>query len=179
MSRKAALPVSFSKNVQVTLDKNILTVKGPKGSLQQELLPSIKLEISEDKIKVDLATQDPSQKAFLGLFWSLIQNMVIGVTAGFEKKLEMVGVGYRASVQGNLLDVQVGFSHPTKMTIPEGLEVSVEKNTQITIKGLDKQRVGQFAADVRAKRPPEPYKGKGIRYSDEYVRRKAGKAGKK
>ena len=116
---------------------------------------------------------------FLGLYWALIDNMVKGVSVGYEKKLEMIGVGFRAIVQGRLLDLQIGLSHPTKISIPEGIDVAVEKNTNIMIKGIDKALVGQFAADVRGKKPPEPYKGKGIRYSDEQVRRKAGKAGKK
>ena len=113
-----------------------------------------------------------------GLYWALIANMVKGVHIGFEKRLEMIGVGFRAAVQGSFLDLSIGVSHPTKMPIPAGLEVSVEKNTLISIKGINKQLVGEFAACVRAKRPPEPYKGKGIRYENEYVRRKAGKAAK-
>ncbi len=179
MSRKAKVPIALAKGVEAKLDGQILTVKGPKGTLTRELMKGIEVVIEEGQIKVDLAPSMSEATNFLGLYWSLISNMTSGVANGFEKRLEMIGVGFRAVVQGNLLDLQIGVSHPTKVSIPQGIEVSVEKNTLITIKGIDKQLVGQFAADIRAKRPPEPYKGKGIRYADEYVRRKAGKAGKK
>jgi len=116
---------------------------------------------------------------FHGLWRQLINNMVVGITTGFEKKLQLIGVGYRAAVQGRVLDLQLGYSHPCQLSIPEGIDVKVEKNTSISITGIDKQAVGQFAANVRSKRPPEPYKGKGVRYENEFVRRKAGKAGKK
>lgn len=179
MSRKARTPIVIPKGVEVKCEKDCVTVKGPKGTLQRQMRPGINLEIEESQLKVTLKENHSSEKNMLGLYWALISNMVTGVTQEFEKTLEMIGVGYRASVQGSLLDILAGFSHPTKMPIPEGLTVKVEKNTLITIKGVDKQLVGQFAANIRAKRPPEPYKGKGIRYKDEYVRRKAGKAGKK
>ncbi|MCC5832101.1 MAG: 50S ribosomal protein L6 [Chlamydiales bacterium] len=179
MSRKAKVPITLLKGVEAKLDGRILTVKGPKGTLTRELMKGIEVVIDGGEIKVSLAPSMSEASNFLGLYWSLISNMASGVATGFEKRLEMIGVGFRAAVQGNLLDLQIGVSHPTKVSIPEGIEVSVEKNTLITIKGIDKQLVGQFAADIRAKRPPEPYKGKGIRYADEYVRRKAGKAGKK
>lgn len=179
MSRKAKVPVILPKGVEAKLDGLVINVKGPKGTLSQELMAGINIDITDGQIMVTLAPEMSHAKNFLGLYWSLISNMVVGVTDGFEKSLVMIGVGFRAAVQGNLLDVQAGFSHPTKMQIPEGIDVKVEKNTNISIKGINKQVVGQFAADVRAKRPPEPYKGKGIRYADEYVRRKAGKAGKK
>ncbi len=179
MSRKARLPIILPKGVEAKVDGLIVSVKGPKGSLSQEVMQGVVVKISDGQIAVSL--DDPLKEAsnFLGLYWSLIQNMVRGVFEGFSKSLEMIGVGFRAAVQGKLLDLQIGFSHPTKVQIPDNIEVTVEKNTNIQIKGIDKQLVGQFAADIRAKRPPEPYKGKGIRYVDEYVRRKAGKAGKK
>lgn len=178
MSRKARVPVQIPSSVEVKVEKNKIIVKGPKGTLEQVFLKDVDIIVEDKNIMV---TQNKNSKAkqFVGLYWSLVSNMVKGVTVGFEKKLEMIGVGYRAQVKGSLLDVQVGFSHPTEMAIPKGIEVSVEKNTLITIKGIDKQLVGQYAADVRSLRRPEPYKGKGIRYQDEYVRRKAGKAGKK
>lgn len=179
MSRKAMVPILLPKGVEAKVDGRTFSVKGPKGTLSRELLEAIVISIEEGKITVTLAEKMAHASNFLGLYWALIANMVKGVSDGFERRLEMIGVGYRAVVQGKLLDLQIGFSHPTKIKIPEEIEVSVEKNTLILVKGIDKQKVGQFAADVRSKRPPEPYKGKGIRYKDEYVRRKAGKTGKK
>jgi len=179
MSRKAKVPIELLKGVEAKVDGRIITVKGPKGTLTRELMDCIEVSIADGQIMVTLVPSMSHASNFLGLYWSLISNMASGVVTGFEKRLEMIGVGYRAVVQGKLLDLQIGVSHPTKITIPDGIEVSVEKNTLISIKGIDKQLVGQFAADIRSKRPPEPYKGKGIRYADEYVRRKAGKAGKK
>ena len=125
-----------------------------------------------------LTKNSPLDSAMHGLYRSLINNMVIGVNKGFEKRLSLIGVGYRAAVSGNKIDLQLGFSHPTALEIPKEIEVKVEKSTKIIISGMDKQAVGQFAASVRAVRPPEPYKGKGVRYEDEYVRKKAGKAAK-
>lgn len=179
MSRKARLPISLPKGVEVKFDGKVVAVKGPKGSLRQEVIRGIVLTIEDGKITVTQEEGAHERTNFLGLYWALVDNMVKGVSEGYEKKLEMIGVGYRAAVQGRLLDLQIGLSHPTKMAIPEGVEVAVEKNTLIQIKGIDKRLVGQFAADVRSKKPPEPYKGKGIRYTNEHVRRKAGKAGKK
>lgn len=179
MSRKAKLPIPLPKGVEVKRDGNVISVKGPKGVLTQDVRSSIAIDVSETELKVTLIEGKEDEKNFLGLYWSLLSNMVKGVTDGFTKNLEMIGVGFRATVQGNLLDLQVGYSHPVKLPIPEGLQVKVEKNTAIEVAGSDKRVVGQFAADIRSKRPPEPYKGKGVRYKDEYVRRKAGKAGKK
>ncbi|MEZ5315457.1 MAG: 50S ribosomal protein L6 [Chlamydiales bacterium] len=179
MSRKAKLPIVFPKEVEIHKDDCTLEVKGPKGSLELKLMKGIEVVVQNHQIKVELSPELKEKTNFLGLYWSLIFNMVKGVVEGFEKRLEMIGVGFRAAVQGNFLDLQIGLSHSMKMPIPKGLELSVEKNTLISIKGIDKQAVGQFAADVRAKRPPEPYKGKGIRYDNEYVRRKAGKTSKK
>lgn len=179
MSRKAKLPIELPKGVEAKLDGSTFSVKGSRGTLTRTIMTGIVIKIEDGKIFVSI---DPASKCgtnFLGLYWSLIANMVTGVSTGFVKELEMIGVGFKAAVQGNLLDLQVGFSHPVKLPIPEGIKVKVEKNTNIHLDGIDKQVVGQFAADIRAKRPPEPYKGKGVRYKDEYVRRKAGKAGKK
>jgi len=177
MSRKAANSIPLPQGVTVDVKGSRVTVKGPKGELVQEFRPGIEITVNDGAVRVTQTDQE-AKTNFLGLTWALVSNMVHGVAQGFQKKLEMIGVGFRAAVQGDKLDLQVGFSHPTKMAIPEGLKVGVEKNTLITVEGTDKQVVGQFAADIRAKRPPEPYKGKGIRYVDEYVRRKAGKAGK-
>jgi large subunit ribosomal protein L6 len=177
MSRKGKIPITVPKGVEASVVGNIITVKGPKGSLSQEYLDCVTVTCGDDEIVVSL--KDADKKNFHGLYRTLIDNMVIGVTKGYEKILEMQGVGFRAAVKGNAIDLQVGFSHPTIVDIPEGLTAKVDKNTLITITGIDKQLVGQFAAYVRAKRPPEPYKGKGIRYRDEHVRRKAGKSAKK
>jgi large subunit ribosomal protein L6 len=178
MSRKARNPILLPKGVEAKYQNGIVTIKGPKGALTQQVMKVIDIKITDDKIALTLDEKNKDAKNFLGLYWALVANMVKGVSEGFEKKLEMVGVGFRAAVQGKVLDLQIGLSHPTQLEIPEGIKVSVEKNTLVTIMGTDKQRIGQFAAVVRAKRPPEPYKGKGIRYLNEYVRKKAGKAGK-
>ena len=178
MSRKGRMPVVIPKGVEVKQIGNAVSVKGPKGTLTQDLVNGIVLNIEPEQLVVSVNGDTRELARFHGLYRALIDNMVIGTSKGFEKRLEMVGVGYRAAVQGNLLDLQIGFSHPTKLPIPAGLSVKVDKNTQISISGIDKQAVGQFAAQIRAMRPPEPYQGKGIRYEGEYVRRKAGKAAK-
>ncbi len=180
MSRKAKMAIPLPNGVGVQELERVVTVKGPKGSLTLQLCcPHVVLSINSDSVAVSLVEGEDKSKNFLGLYWALISNMVKGVSQSFSKDLEMIGVGFRAAVQGSLLDLQLGFSHPVKLPIPSGIQVKVEKNTLITVTGIDKRVVGQFCADIRAKRPPEPYKGKGIRYKDEYVRRKAGKAGKK
>jgi large subunit ribosomal protein L6 len=176
MSRKGKLPIPLPKGVEVKVAGTEISVNGPKGSMHHTLIPSINVHVENNEIIVGLNENCDDQGNFHGLYRTIIQNMVTGTLQGFERKLEMIGVGYRAAVQGQLLDLQIGFSHPTKLPIPEGVHVKVDKNTQITISGIDKQRVGQFAASVRAIRPPEPYQGKGIRYEGEYVRKKAGKA---
>lgn len=179
MSRKGKLPISIPSGVEVKVDNGVVRVKGPKGNLSQELIDGIDVKVENNEVIVTVAKDNEEKRPFQGLLRTLIDNMVIGTTKGFTKKLTMIGVGYRAAVQGNLLDLQVGLSHPSKLTIPEGISVNVEKNTNITIEGADKQQVGQFAALVRATRPPEPYQGKGIRYESEFVRKKAGKAAAK
>ncbi len=176
MSRKGKLPITVPKNVEVKLSATEISVKGPKGTLHQNFLEGIRAQQEGDQLTVFIVEGHEGIGNFHGLYRSLIHNLIIGVTEGFEKKLEMIGVGYRAALQGRSLDLQLGFSHPTKLTIPEGIQVAVEKSTQISIKGANKQEVGQFAATVRAQRPPEVYQGKGIRYAGEYVRKKAGKA---
>lgn len=179
MSRKGKLPIPIPKGVEVKVTTKEVTVKGPKGTLHQPLVPGIDIRMEGDQVIVDLNEEHSDKGNFHGLYRTLISNMVEGTTKGFEKKLEMVGVGYRAAVKGHNLDLQIGFSHPTEIPIPQGIQVKVDKNTSITVTGVDKQSVGQFSATVRAIRPPEPYQGKGIRYEGEYVRKKAGKAAAK
>lgn len=179
MSRKGKLPIAIPKGVEVKIAEKQISVKGPKGTLHHELVPEIKVRIENDLIHVELNEAHRNASNFHGLYRSIIDNMVHGASQGFERKLEMIGVGYRASVQGPLLDLQIGLSHPTKLPIPEGITVRVDKNTQIVLAGSDKQKIGQFASSIRSIRPPEPYQGKGIRYAGEYVRKKAGKAAAK
>ena len=178
MSRKGKIPIVLPKGVGVTVTEGLVTVKGPKGTLTQMIDLGVDLTHEGEFLHVSTKEKSREMSRLHGLSHALIQNMVKGTSVGFERRLEMVGVGYRAAVQGSLIDVQVGYSHPTKLEIPHGLHVKVEKNTIITITGIDKQAVGQFAAEIRSKRPPEPYQGKCIRYEGEYVRRKAGKAAK-
>ena len=172
MSRLAKKPIQIPAGVEVKVEDEAICVKGPKGTLSQKLLGGIELTQEGDSLMV----KGSAESKFIGLYWALVSNMVKGVSVGFEKHLQMIGVGYRANVQGSDIEMQVGYSKPVKRAIPEGLDVKIEKNTNVIISGIDKQRVGQFAADLRSLRPPEPYKGKGVRYRDEYVRRKAGKA---
>jgi large subunit ribosomal protein L6 len=179
MSRIGNLPIPLPAGVEVKIDGLIVSVKGPKGSLTEKIAGYITLEITDKEVIVGLDENNQEKSNFHGLYRSLIKNMVVGVCSGYEKKLTLIGVGYRATVKGKDLDLQLGFSHPTILAIPEGIEVKVEKNTNVSITGINKRAVGQYAADIRALRPPEPYQGKGIRYVDEYVRRKAGKSASK
>ena len=178
MSRKGKTPITLPKGVEVQVNNDVVVVKGPKGTSQLGLSHGIGITIQGGMLLVTAPDLERETKRFYGLYRSLINNLVIGMSTGFEKKLEMIGVGYRAQVQGQKLDIQIGFSHPTQLEIPKGLQVKVDKNTLIAVLGTDKQAVGQFAAQIRALRPPEPYQGKGIRYEGEYVRKKAGKAAK-
>lgn len=175
MSRKGKLPISIPSGVEVKVTEKEVSVKGPKGQLTQVIVPGVLVNMEDNQILVRVAEGQESTK-FQGLMRTLIDNMVIGVTKGFEKTLDLIGVGFRAAVKGSELDLQLGYSHPTALPIPQGIEVKVEKNTKVIISGADKQAVGEFAASARRVRGPEPYKGKGVRYTDEYVRRKAGKA---
>lgn len=179
MSRKGKLAIPLPNGVDVKVSGSEISVKGPKGTLQQKIVNGIQVHVEGNQVNVSLADGMLGLSNFHGLYRTLIHNMVVGTTQGFEKRLEMIGVGYRAAIQGNLLDLQIGFSHPTKIEIPSCLKVEVVKNTLIIVTGSDKQKIGQFAATVRAVRPPEPYQGKGIRYVGEYVRKKAGKAAAK
>jgi large subunit ribosomal protein L6 len=179
MSRKGKLPIPMPKGVDVKVSSDEVIVKGPKGTLKQALHPCIDIAVTDGEIHVLLREEHQDKGNIHGLYRSLICNMVDGTVNGFLKELEMVGVGYRAAVQGQMLDLQIGKSHQNQLPIPEGVQVKIDKHVSISITGIDKQKVGQFAATIRAKRPPEPYQGKGIRYKGEYVRRKAGKAAAK
>ncbi len=177
MSRIGKLPIAIPDGVTVKTSGNEIEVKGPKGTLTTKMPEIISVEIIEDLVRFVRPDDKRESRSLHGLARALAANMVTGVTAGFAKALEIQGVGYRADVKGRTLNLSLGFSHPVAVPVPEGLTVTTETNTSIKIEGIDKQLVGQFAADVRAIRPPEPYKGKGIRYSGERVRRKVGKAG--
>ncbi len=175
MSRIGKKPITIPPGVTAELKDEALTVKGPKGELSLNLLPVLKVEKTDSEILVNVSKPElKQQKALWGLYRSLISNMIAGVTLGFTKILEINGVGFKAEVKGKTIVLNLGYSHAIELDIPSGLEVKVEKNV-VTITGIDKQLVGQFAAVIRSKREPEPYKGKGIKYQDEVIRRKAGK----
>ena len=179
MSRIGIKPVNIPANVEVSIDNNnYAVVKGPKGQIEQQLPKVINIEVEGSVINVSRVNDQKENRSLHGLTRTLINNMVVGVTDGFAKTLEIVGVGYRAQKQGSKLVLSLGFSHPVEMEDPNGIETVVEGTNKITIKGIDKQQVGNYAAVIRDWRKPEPYKGKGIKYSDEIVRRKAGKTGK-
>ena len=177
MSRIGKSPIDLPSGVDVKVADGVVTVKGPKGSLTQEIQPSMSVGVEDGTVTVSRESEERHVRALHGLTRSLINNMVIGVTDGYSKELTAVGVGYRAALKGSNLELQVGFSHPVSIDAPDGISFDVPEPTKIIVSGIDKQMVGQVAANIRAVRPPEPYKGKGIRYSDEQVRRKAGKAG--
>ncbi len=179
MSRIGRKPISLPPGVEIKIEDNMITVKGPKGVLSQAIPEDITINQQESELLVTRPSDAKRHRAMHGLARALVANMVTGVTTGFEKKLEMVGVGYRAQLQGNKLVINIGFSHPVEVDPPQGIEFEVPAVTKITVKGIDKQLVGNTAADIRAIRKPEPYKGKGLRYENEAVRRKAGKTGAK
>ncbi|KAM3738890.1 hypothetical protein ACB098_09G164900 [Castanea mollissima] len=179
-SRIGKQPIQVPSNVTITLEGQFLKVKGPLGELSQSYPREVNVEKEEPgTLKVKKAMETRRANQMHGLFRTLTDNMVVGVSKGFEKKLQLIGVGYRATLEGKDLVLNLGFSHPVRMAIPDGIKVKVEDNTRITVSGYDKSAIGQFAASVRRWRPPEPYKGKGVKYADEIVRRKEGKAGKK
>ncbi|KAJ3697098.1 hypothetical protein LUZ61_000803 [Rhynchospora tenuis] len=178
-SRVGKKPIQVPSNVNLTFDGQSISVKGPLGELSRTYPDDIVIEREESILKVRKAVETRRANEMHGLFRTLIDNMVVGVSKGFEKRLLLVGVGYRAQMEGNDLVLFLGFSHPVRMPVPEGMKVKVEENTRVIVSGYNKQRIGEFAAKVRKWRPPEPYKGKGIRYADEVVRKKEGKAGKK
>jgi len=177
MSRVGNAPISLPDGVEVNVIDGGVEVKGSKGSLTQAIDRTITVSVDDGTVTLSRANDERSSRALHGLSRALINNMVIGVSQGYSKELTAVGVGYRAALKGRTLELQVGFSHPVSIEAPDGIDFDVPEPTKIIVSGIDKQKVGQVAADVRAVRPPEPYKGKGIRYTDEYVRRKAGKAG--
>ncbi|MCG8541297.1 MAG: 50S ribosomal protein L6 [Clostridia bacterium] len=179
MSRIGKQPITIPSGVELKVsENNLVTVKGPKGELSEQINPDIKVNINDNIITVERPSDKKNHRALHGLSRALIANMMEGVTKGYEKKLQINGVGYRAQKKGKVLNLQLGFSHPVDMEDPEGIMVETPSQTEIIVKGINKQAVGNYAAKIRELRPPEPYKGKGIRYVDEYVRRKEGKSGK-
>ena len=178
MSRIGNKVVVLPAGVEIKQDGNNITVKGPKGELTREFSSDIKMNIEGNEVTFTRPNDSKEMKTIHGTTRANFNNMVVGVSAGFQKALELIGVGYRAQVQGNKLTLNVGYSHPVEMTAPEGVTFEVPANTQVIVKGINKEVVGELAANIRGVRPPEPYKGKGIRYVGEFVRRKEGKTGK-
>jgi large subunit ribosomal protein L6 len=180
MSRIGRLPVAIPAGVTVDVKEgNVVTVKGPKGTLERALPTEMEIKVEDGQVVVSRPNDLKKMKSLHGLTRSLIHNMVVGVSEGYTKVLEVNGVGYRANKQGNKLNLALGYSHPVEMVDPEGITTTVEGTNKIIVSGIDKEKVGQFAAEIRDKRRPEPYKGKGIKYADEVIRRKVGKTGKK
>jgi large subunit ribosomal protein L6 len=179
MSRIGRKPITIPNGVEINQEGNFITVKGPKGTLVREFRPEINISIEGNTINVIRSSDQPLHRSLHGLTRSLLSNMVEGVTNGFSKNLDLVGVGYRASLQGKKLVMAVGKSHPVEMEPWEGIEIEVPAPNKVIVKGIDKEKIGIFAANIRGQRPPEPYKGKGIKYENEYIRRKEGKAGGK
>lgn len=179
MSRIGKLPVNIPDGVQVNLQDNLITIKGPKGELKKQLHPEMIVKVEEGQIVVTRPSEEKKHRALHGLTRTLVFNMVEGVTNGYQKALELVGVGYRAQLQGQKLVLQVGYSHPVEFEPGENMVIEVPAQNKIIVKGIDKEQVGALAANIRAVREPEPYKGKGIKYEGEIIKRKAGKAGAK
>ena len=179
MSKVGKLPVTIPAGVTVTVSNGVVTVKGPKGELKQDFASDVKVEVKDNEVIVSLLKDTKQANAFHGLYRNLIHNMVVGVTTGFTKTLVITGVGYRAEVQGKTLMLNLGFSNDIFVAIPEGLTLAADAQGKLTISGIDKQLVGEFSAQIRKLRMPEPYKGKGIRYDNEVIRRKVGKTGVK
>ena len=179
MSRVGKKPIIVPKEVEVRLDGEILSVKGPKGELRRLIHPKVGLDINGSQITLSISDNTKESRSISGLFRSLIANMVLGVTEGFKKSLELIGVGYRVEHSGNQLVFNLGYSNPIKYDIPKGIDVQLDQKSKIVLSGVDKELLGTVAAKIRSFRPPEPYKGKGVKYLGELVRRKAGKAGVK
>ncbi|KKM12658.1 50S ribosomal protein L6 [Clostridiales bacterium PH28_bin88] len=177
MSRIGRMPIPIPAGVEVKIEGSVVSVKGPKGNLSKEFHKDMEIKIEDNKLMVGRPSDAKEHRSLHGLTRALLSNMVEGVTKGFERKLELSGVGYRAAKQGNKLVLTVGYSHPVEMVPGDGLEIEVPAPTKISVKGIDKEKVGAFAANIRAVREPEPYKGKGIKYEGEFIRRKVGKAG--
>lgn len=178
MSRIGNKPVVIPNGVTISVDGNNVTVKGPKGELTREFSPVIKINVEETQVTFTRPNDEKESRSLHGTTRAVLNNMVVGVTEGFAKELDLIGVGYRAQLQGTKLVLNVGYSHPVEFTPEAGLTVEVPSNTKVIVRGISKEKVGALAANIRGVRPPEPYKGKGIRYTDEYVRRKEGKTGK-
>ena len=180
MSRIGRMPIAIPAGVTVDIaENNKVTVKGPKGTLERVIVPEMELKMEDGQLTVARPNDLKRMKSLHGLTRTLIHNMIVGVTDGYEKVLEVNGVGYRAAKQGKVLTLSLGYSHPVEMTDPDGIEAVLDGQNKIIVKGIDKEKVGQYAAEIRDKRRPEPYKGKGIKYADEHIRRKVGKTGKK
>ncbi len=177
MSRVGKKPIPIPDNTKVSYNDRIITIQAAKGSLTRTIHPSVDLRIKDNTIEVLLKTDDRENRAFQGLVRSLIENMIIGVSQGFKRILEINGIGYRAEVQGKSVVFNIGYSSPVTFALPDGISASIDKNTVITLSGINKEQLGQTAAAIRRLRPPEPYKGKGIKYAEEHIQRKAGKAG--
>lgn len=176
MSRIGKKPIVIPKDVKVEVKDGVVSVEGPKGKLAQQLSGRINVEIKDGRVCVTRLTDVKSERALHGLYRALIANMIKGVVEGYSKELEIIGVGFRAQVQGNILNMQLGFSHHVNFPIPEGIKIETPKPTQIAVRGIDKQLVGKVASEIRSVRSPEPYKGKGVRFAGEYVKKKVGKA---
>ena len=178
MSRIGRLPISVPAGVEVKVEDNLVSVKGPKGTLEHTVASPIEVALEENTITVSRPNDERNSRSLHGLTRTLIDNLIIGVTAGYEKKLEIVGTGYRVVAKGKDLEFALGFSHPVLIEAPEGITLAVESPTKLSVSGIDKQQVGEVAANIRKLRKPDPYKGKGVRYAGEIIRRKVGKAGK-
>ncbi len=178
MSRIGKKPIALPQGVKVDLKDGQVSVKGPKGALSRPLLQGIEVEITDKVVNLKRASDDQKTRGYHGLMRTLVSNMVDGVSKGFEKKLEIVGIGYRSELHGNKLVFYLGYSHPINFQLPQGISAEVEKQTLVTIKGVDKELVGQISAKIRGLRKPDPYKGKGVKYATEKLRKKAGKTGK-
>lgn len=179
MSRIGRLPIDMPKTVKASIKDGVITVEGPKGKLSQEISPSINVEIEADKIVVTRDNDEKQTKAYHGLMRQLIRNMIVGVSEGYSKTMVIIGVGYKAELKQNVLILTLGYANDIEYVVPEGVKIACETPTKFSVSGIDKQLVGQTAAEIRSLRKPEPYKGKGIRYENEYVRAKSGKSGKK
>jgi len=178
MSRIGKQPITVPKGVDISIANDLVTVKGPKGQLQVKLLPGVSAAVKDGSINITRANDERETRSFHGLLRALLANATTGVSEGWSKELEIVGIGYRAESQGKSVIFNLGYSHPIDFAVPDGIEIDVDaKANKITVKGIDRQQVGQIAAEIRGLRPPEPYKGKGVRYSDERIRTKAGKQG--
>jgi len=179
MSRVGKKPIAIPEKTQVSLKADILTVKGPKGTLTRQIDPGVQLDIGDTEITVVIDSQDRKSRAMQGLMRSLVANMTEGVSVGFERVLQINGIGYRAEAKGKSVLFNLGYSHPIDFPLPDGITAEVDKNNAVKLMGIDKELLGQTAASIRQLRPPEPYKGKGIKYANEYIQRKAGKTGTK